>query len=63
MTAMLTSNKELRRILKEAEANGWVFSRGRKHIKGKHTSGKTTAMAVTPSDHRALLNIQKALKV
>ena len=61
---MLTNNKELKKILKDAEGRGWAFIRSRgKHIKGKHTTGKTTTISVSPSDHRVLLNIQKDLRV
>jgi predicted RNA binding protein YcfA (HicA-like mRNA interferase family) len=61
---MLTNNKELRKILKEAEEQGWAFSKGRgRHIKGKHTTGKTTTISVSPSDRRVLLNIERDLRV
>ena len=60
---MLTNNKELKKILKDAEEQGWAFSKGRgSHIKGKHPTGKTTTISVSPSDHRVLLNIQKDLR-
>lgn len=60
---MLTSNKELKKVLKEAEGNGWVFAKGNRHIKGKHPSGKTTTISISPSDQRALMNIKKDLRV
>lgn len=60
---MLTSNKELRLLLKEAEANGWAFSKGNRHIKGKHPSGRTTTISISPSDNRALMNIKKDLRI
>lgn len=60
---MLTANKELRLLLKDAEANGWVFRRGEGHIKGKHPTGKTTTISISPSDWRVLKNIEKDLKV
>ena len=60
---MLTNNKELRKILKDAEEQGWEFTKGRgRHIKGKHTTGKTTTISVSPSDYRVLKNIQKDLR-
>lgn len=58
---MLTDNREVRKILKEAEQIGWVFTRGGKHIKGKHRSGKTATVSVTPQDGRALKNIRRDL--
>lgn len=60
---MLTTNKDLRKILKEAEANGWVFEKRERHIKGRHPNGQTATIAQTPSDRRALLNIKSHLKV
>lgn len=61
---MLTNHKELKKILKDAEEQGWAFTRGRgNHIKGKHTTGKTTTISVSPSDYRVLKNIQKDLRV
>ena len=59
---MLTANKELKLLLKDAESRGWVFSKGVRHIKGKHPSGKTATISVSPSDRRALMNIRKDLK-
>jgi len=60
---MLTNNKELKKILKDAAEQGWAFSKGRgSHIKGKHPTGKTTTISVSPSDHRVLMNIQKDLR-
>ena len=60
---MLTNNKDLKKILKDAETQGWVFSKGIRHIKGKHPSGKTTTISVSPSDRRVLKNIQRDLRV
>jgi predicted RNA binding protein YcfA (HicA-like mRNA interferase family) len=60
---MLTSNKDLKLLLKNAEARGWVFSKGVRHIKGKHPSGKTTTISVSPSDNRALKNIERDLRI
>lgn len=60
---MLTGNKQLREMLKNAEREGWVFSRNRGHIKGKHPNGQTTTISVSPSDWRVLKNIQKDLKL
>jgi predicted RNA binding protein YcfA (HicA-like mRNA interferase family) len=61
---MLTNNKELRRIIKEAEQRGWTFKRSGRgnHIKGIHPMGKTTTISISPSDGRAYLNIVKDLR-
>jgi len=56
-------NKELKKLLKEAEQRGWSFVQAKKHIKGRHAvTGKMVSTSMTPSDHRALLNINKDLR-
>ncbi len=60
---MLTSNKELRAILREAESAGWRFDKRKHHIIGKHPNGQTATISITPSDHRAVMNIKSSLKV
>jgi hypothetical protein len=58
---MLTTNKHLREILKRAEAAGWSFKLGAKHIKGQR-HGKTVTISKTPGDHHAIKNILKDLQ-
>ena len=60
----LTSNKELKKILREAEMRGWVFEKGaNRHIRGKHADGVTqTTISASPSDHRAIQNIKRDLR-
>jgi hypothetical protein len=58
----LTSNKDLRSLLRDAEQNGWTFSRKRKHIKGVRADGKIVTLGTTPSDWRALKNMQRDLR-
>lgn len=60
---MLTNHKDLKKILREAEINGWVFEKRRTHIKGKHPNGQTVTISISPSDYRALKNIQRDLKL
>lgn len=60
---MLTGNKELKKLLKDAELHGWVFIRSKAHIKGRHPSGQTTTISRTPSDWRVIKNIQRDLKI
>lgn len=60
---MLTTNKDLRTILKDAAQRGWEFTCKNNHIKGKHASGKTTTISRSPSDGRAIKNIERDLKV
>lgn len=60
---MLTNDKELKKVIKAAEQQGWTFKRGKKHIKGTHPSGKTTTLSVSPGDLRGTLNAKKILGV
>ena len=60
---MLTNNKELKGILKDAMQRGWDFHRGNNHIKGKHPSGKTATVSISPGDKRAFKNIIKDLAI
>lgn len=60
---MLTNHKDLKKILREAEINGWVFEKRGTHIKGKNPNGQTATISISPSDHRALKNIQRDLKL
>jgi predicted RNA binding protein YcfA (HicA-like mRNA interferase family) len=60
---MLTNNKTLKGILKDATQQGWQFDRHKNHIKGKHPDGKTTTISVSPSDNRAFKNIVKDLMI
>lgn len=59
----LTNDRTLKDILRDAEADGWSFSKGIRHIKGKHPNGQTATISVTPSDRRAYKNIQRDLKL
>lgn len=58
----LTNNKTLRNLLKDATNYGWAFHRGRGHIKGVRTDGKTITVSASPSDSRAIKNIQRDLR-
>jgi len=61
---VLSSNKDLRRLLKEAEEAGWEFRKGGRHIKGVHRgAGRTATVSISPSDPRAILNVKRDLKV
>jgi len=60
---MLTNNKELREVLRDAGRYGWVFSKRNKHIKGTHPSGRTATVSVSPGDGRAILNIRRDLRL
>ena len=60
---MLTSNKDLRKVLREAELRGWQFrGGGQTHIKGRHPSGKTATISCSPSDFRVLTYIKRDLR-
>lgn len=60
---MLTNNRELKKILRDAEGNGWTFEKRTRHIFGKHPNGQTATIAVSPSDRRAYQNILHYLKL
>jgi len=57
---VLTTNKNLRHILKKAVDAGWSFKRGKKHIKGRR-GNEVVTLSATPSDVRCLKNIEKDL--
>jgi predicted RNA binding protein YcfA (HicA-like mRNA interferase family) len=59
----LTNSKDLKKILKSAADNGWVFDVNKNHIKGKHPTGQTTTISRTPSDGRAFKNIMQTLRI
>jgi hypothetical protein len=59
----LSSNKDLNKLLKSAMERGWEFTHKNNHIKGRHISGKTTTVSRSPSDGRAIKNIERDLKV
>jgi hypothetical protein len=60
---MLTSIKDLKKILRDAEGRGWEFTLTKgNHIKGKHADGKVVTISRTPSDWRVLTNIKGDLK-
>ena len=60
---VLTTNKDLRNVLKSAAQQGWEFECKNNHIKGKHPSGKTTTISRSPSDGRAIKNIMRDLRI
>lgn len=60
---MLTGNKQLKEILRNAEKEGWVFERRKRHIFGKHPNGQTATISVSPSDWRVTRNIERDLKL
>ena len=59
---MITTNKDLRKVLKEAEHRGWEFTSIRNHIRGTHVSGRIAIISKTPSDYRFIKNVVKDLK-
>ena len=60
---MLTNNKDLNKLLKSAMEQGWEFTHKNNHIKGRHPNGKTTTISRSPSDGRAIKNIEKDLRI
>lgn len=52
-------NKELKQIVEAAKERGWVELPHNKHLKFRlRGEGETVFIAKTPSDRRALLNIE-----
>jgi hypothetical protein len=56
------SSKEVQRLVKEAECQGWIVSLTKKnHYKWLSPIGKFFFSASTPSDHRAIKNLKQDL--
>lgn len=62
---MLSSCKDLKKLLREAEGVGWSFVRSNGgHIIGKHSDGiRRTTISTSASEFRALQNIRRDLGV
>lgn len=62
---MITSNKDVKKIIREAEEKGWRFEMTNSgHIRAKHSDGsRIVFISGTPSDRRALINIRKDLGI
>jgi hypothetical protein len=64
----LTSNKDLRRILEAAVGRGWRIvtpnkpRKSRRHVAFEWVDGQRIIVSLSPSDHRALKNIQATFK-
>jgi hypothetical protein len=60
---MLTKDKDVRKLLRQAERAGWEFwpaTNG--HIRGRHPdSPVTTTLSCKVSDPRSLMNMKKQL--
>ena len=58
-------DREVRRLVRDLEANGWRVKQGR-HLKLVAPTGKVVSISCTPSDKRAMQNIlsdcRKALR-
>ena len=54
--------KDIRRVFKALEAQGWRIDRGKRHFKCKAPNGGLVTIPSTPSDHRALLNARAQLR-
>jgi len=57
------SSKDLKQICADAERKGWtVKPTNGGHLKWVHTSGAVMFSAQTPSDHRAIKNIESRIR-
>lgn len=54
--------KDLKKIFKALEDQGWRIDRRGKHVKCKPPSGPIVTVPSTPSDHRSLLNSRAQLR-
>jgi hypothetical protein len=60
----MSTMKELRSLLNTATDQGWEVTRGKNnHIKCVSPNGNIVFVSSTPSDHRALENIKRDLRV
>ena len=60
----MSTMKELRSLLNIATDQGWKIERAKNnHIKLLAPNGKIVFVSSTPSDHRALENIKRDLRV
>lgn len=57
-------HKDIKRIIKEIEANGYVCEQGRTHIliKGKDGNGTLASLPLTPGRGRWELNLRTQLR-
>ena len=60
----LSSNKDVNKLIKEAEKQGWTVSMTKgTHLKWSSATGKFFFSSLTPSDHRVLFAIKKDLRM
>ena len=53
---------DLKALQAHAEAHGWRVEVGGRHLKWRGPKGQLVVSAITPSDHRALMNIKSDLR-
>lgn len=60
----MATNKDLAQLIKEVEKAGWVVILNKNcHLKWVSPTGRFFFTASTPSDHRAIKNIKRDLKL
>lgn len=52
-------NREVKKLVRKYEENGWFLDRVGKHYIYKHENGGCVTISKTVSDHRAIKNIEK----
>lgn len=58
------ATKEIRKLMRAAEKDGWRFDFSKRHIVGKHSDGiRRVTISQSPSDVHAVRNIKKDLGV
>lgn len=60
----MSSNKDFRQLIKKAEAQGWqVGQTNGGHLRWVSPEGKVVFSAFSPSDRRAVHNVERELKL
>lgn len=60
----LSSSKDVNKLIKEAEQQGWTISMTKgTHLKWVSSTGNFFFSSLTPSDHRVVFKIKKDLRM
>lgn len=51
---VLSTTREMRDVMEEAEKYGWTFEKSKRHVLGRHPLGLSATLSVSSSDKRAL---------
>lgn len=63
MCRRAVANKDIQRIVRDLQRDGWEVAQGKKHYKAVCPgTGKVVVFSVTPSCHHAVKNIEGDIK-